>query len=123
MAARRGRRLAAATAAVAAAICIFGAPGLARAATAPPKGIQQVACRPSTFNVYYGLKGVKCYAGHGAKVVRIPDVYLVTTGSNRGSFTYSEGRGEGRIIFRPRERLEFPFTRHAELVTIDITGA
>jgi hypothetical protein len=45
MTARRGRPLAVAAIAATAAICI-SAPGLARAATAPAKGIRQVACRP-----------------------------------------------------------------------------
>jgi hypothetical protein len=54
-------------------------------------------------------------------VVRIPDVHLVATGSNRGSFIYSEGRKEGRIIFLSNERLAFPAARHVELVAIDIT--
>lgn len=121
MAARRGRRLAAAAAAVAAAICILGPPSLARAATtAPAKGIRQVACRAWTFNVRYGHNKEKCYTGHGAKAVGIPDVHLVTTGGNRGSFTYIQRGREVRIAFVPRERLEFAAARHVELVAIRI---
>jgi hypothetical protein len=119
MNARRGRRLAVAAAAAAAAISIFGTPGMAQAATASSKGIQQVACRPWTFNVSYGSKE-KCYAGRGTKVVRISDVHLVTTGNNEGFFTYIERGKEGRIIFHQRERLAFPAARHVELVAIDI---
>lgn len=121
IAARQGRRLAAAVIIVAAATCILGPPSLARAAaTAPAKVIRQVACKPWTFNVYYGSKHEKCYAGHGTKVVRIPNVHVVTTGDNRGSFTYTQRNGEGRIAFVPRERLGFAAGRHVELVTLTI---
>jgi hypothetical protein len=120
MTARRRRRLAAAAVAAAAAISLFGAPGMARAATAPSKEAKQVACRAWTFNVSYGSKKEKCYAGPGVKVVRIPDVHLITTGTYEGSFIYIERGKEGRITFHPRERLTFPAARHAELVAIDI---
>ena len=46
---------------------------------------------------------------------------VVTTGSNKGSFTYLQRGGGGRIAFTPRETLKFPAARHVELVTIRIS--
>jgi hypothetical protein len=121
MSARRGRPLVLAAITATTAICLFCAPGLARAAAAPAQAIRPVPCRTATFNVHYGAGREKCYAGKGATAVHIPGVRLVTTGSNRGSFLVSEGTRKERIIFRPNERLLFPAGEHVEMVAIDIT--
>jgi hypothetical protein len=80
-----------------------------------------VPCKSSTLNVHYGSGHEKCYAGHGTKVVRIPNVHVVTTGNNRGSLVFTQRNIViRRINFTPHETLKFTDGPRVELDIVTI---
>ncbi len=115
----RGMRIAASAAIISAAAA--GIPVAAGAATAPVSKIRHVPCTSRTFNVHYGLGREKCFEGTGQELVRIGDVRKITTGNNRGWFSF-EAHPVRYEIARFGRHQTYLFSRvlRAELVAIDI---
>jgi hypothetical protein len=105
----------------AAAITTAGIPVAAGAATAAVHRIRQVPCTSRTFNVHYGFGREKCFEGTGLDFVRIPNVREITTGNNRGWFSFEERVVHYKIVrFAPRRTYLFSPVLRTELVAIDI---
>ncbi len=119
----QGMRIAAAAAVISAATAIAGIPLAAGAATAPVNKIRSVPCTSRTFNVRYGIGREKCFAGTGREFVRIPGVREITTGNNRGWFSFEDHVVNHHVVrFGRHQTYLFSPALRAELVAVDITG-
>ena len=93
----------------------------ASASVASPQKIGQVHCRAYTFNVYHGVRSETCYEGVGSKIVRIPDVRVITTGENSGRFVLVLHHTLVlNVKFIPKHTYRYA-QNQAELVAITIT--